>query len=424
MAISTRLKSNSRNLYLCGSELGINTVKNDYQIKIGSHQFEIFSGEKIARSTGTTNPHTAEKIAIELTRIVRDENKELWAKKSARQNQKKVTEPVAYDAGDPENIDNWTMEDALIYKAQLNDASFQTAEVCKRIAQKVFFETGNSGLPERFGDWPLMTDDTLAVYKEYRWKGKLNPRGKPYAEGTKSFELGYIRSALILAEHLSRTKGSGLYHRPKISVPVANNRREEFLDYDEANRMFEYIKTKRPALYNLYICLVFLGARPIELARLKWDDVRLDHKNPERSTVKLWHQKGAGKLVRTRRVALHPFVYEALCRELIKRSSRDNFVFRNQHNKPWRILADSGRANTPAFADYFVEIKKELNFNHKLVCYSMRHTFGSWLVQNGETLVTVKDLMGHANINTTMNYLHVNNTTKINAIQNLGKEQK
>lgn len=425
MAISTRLKANSRNIYLCGSELGISKVQNDYQIKIGSHLFEIFAGEKIARSTGTTNPHTAQKIAIELTQIVRSENKELWAQKSARQGRKKVIEPVAYDVGDPDNIDGWTMEDALIYKSRLADTSLDSKFLYEKDAERLYFETGSSGLPEKFGDWPLLNEESFGVYKQYRWLGKLTPQGKPYAEATKNIELSRIKAALIIATRLSATKGNGKYHRPQIVISRPDNRREEFLDIEEANKMFELLRDKKPHLYNIFVCLVFLGARPVELARLQWSDVRLDHKNPERSTVKLWHQKGIGKIKRTRRVACHKFVYEALCRQLIQKSTRDDYVFRNQFNKPYSVKhGPSGRSKPPHFTRKFSWIRKKLKLNDKLVCYSMRHTFGSWLAQNDTNVVTIKDLMGHSDISTTMNYLHVADKNKISAVQGLGKEKE
>ena len=54
----------------------------------------------------------------------------------------------------------------------------------------------------------------------------------------------------------------------------------------------------------------------------------------------------------------------------------------------------------------------------------MRHTFGSWLAQNDTNVVTIKDLMGHSDISTTMNYLHVADKNKISAVQGLGKEKE
>jgi site-specific recombinase XerD len=40
-------------------------------------------------------------------------------------------------------------------------------------------------------------------------------------------------------------------------------------------------------------------------------------------------------------------------------------------------------------------------------CHSMHHSFASSLIQNGTDIRTVRDLLGHADVSTTMIYLHV-----------------
>lgn len=49
--------------------------------------------------------------------------------------------------------------------------------------------------------------------------------------------------------------------------------------------------------------------------------------------------------------------------------------------------------------------------------HAMRHTFGTKLVNKDADLITLQELMGHADINTTRKYLHTNNKRKSAAVQ-------
>ncbi len=53
-----------------------------------------------------------------------------------------------------------------------------------------------------------------------------------------------------------------------------------------------------------------------------------------------------------------------------------------------------------------------------------RHTFASRLTRSGVDIVTVKELLGHANISVTMRYAHSNDETKRRAVERLGTSDK
>jgi len=48
-----------------------------------------------------------------------------------------------------------------------------------------------------------------------------------------------------------------------------------------------------------------------------------------------------------------------------------------------------------------------------------RHSFASRLTRDGVDIVTVKELLGHADIKTTMRYAHSNDDAKRRAVQRL-----
>jgi integrase len=53
-----------------------------------------------------------------------------------------------------------------------------------------------------------------------------------------------------------------------------------------------------------------------------------------------------------------------------------------------------------------------------------RHTFASRLTRSGVDIVTVKELLGQANISVTMSYAHSTDETKRRAVERLGSSDK
>ena len=50
---------------------------------------------------------------------------------------------------------------------------------------------------------------------------------------------------------------------------------------------------------------------------------------------------------------------------------------------------------------------------------TLRHTFASWLVQSGESLYTVKELLGHSTMAMTERYSHLASKNLKNAVKKL-----
>lgn len=56
----------------------------------------------------------------------------------------------------------------------------------------------------------------------------------------------------------------------------------------------------------------------------------------------------------------------------------------------------------------------------KITWHMFRHTFASRMTRDGVDIVTVKELLGHADVKTTMRYAHSNGDAKRRAVQRLG----
>lgn len=52
----------------------------------------------------------------------------------------------------------------------------------------------------------------------------------------------------------------------------------------------------------------------------------------------------------------------------------------------------------------------------KLSCHKLRHSFATMLLRNNVDIRVVKELLGHASIETTMIYTHINDEQKRSAM--------
>ena len=59
--------------------------------------------------------------------------------------------------------------------------------------------------------------------------------------------------------------------------------------------------------------------------------------------------------------------------------------------------------------DRFRRYRRKAGLNEKVTMHTVRHCYATNLIENGATLIQVKELMGHSNIRSTMEYVHVAN---------------
>ena len=59
--------------------------------------------------------------------------------------------------------------------------------------------------------------------------------------------------------------------------------------------------------------------------------------------------------------------------------------------------------------DRFIRYRRKAGLNEKVTMHTLRHCYATNLIENGATLIQVKELMGHSNIRSTMEYVHVAN---------------
>ena len=171
-----------------------------------------------------------------------------------------------------------------------------------------------------------------------------------------------------------------------------NNERKRFLGREEAQPLLNTIKETSLQTYHICLVSLYTGCRMGEVFALTWQDVDLRNKilyirNPKNDEA--------------RQAYLTPNLVEVF--QSLSKEKKRGLIFPDRNGKRIQQLSDT--------FDRAV-IKLGLNDGvtdrlNRIVPHTLRHTFASWLAQQGEPLLTIKELMGHKNIEMTMRYSHL-----------------
>ena len=207
-----------------------------------------------------------------------------------------------------------------------------------------------------------------------------------------------IRHVLALIRQIINfAKAHGLYSGDnvvgKVKMPTADARRVRFLTPEEAEKLLEVLKVRSPDTHDMALLSLNAGLRAGEVFGLTWPDVDF-----ENGVLTLKDTKSG----RTRQVPMTGVVRSIL--EGRRAHTRGNSL----------VFPSETGGRVAQISDTFNRVVTALGFNNevedsrqKVVFHTLRHTFASWLVQNGVPLITVGRLLGHATTAMTERYSHL-----------------
>ena len=142
------------------------------------------------------------------------------------------------------------------------------------------------------------------------------------------------------------------------------------------------------------------GLRLGELCNLRWSAVNL-------TTGFLAVKNANGFKTKTRHE--RPVYVTGEAREVLERlnqartSEADDYVFKGTSKQE----GSKDKLNEEYVSKRLLYYARKAKLHDGIHFHSLRHTFASWLVMGGMDLYKVKELLGHASIETTMRYAHL-----------------
>lgn len=192
-----------------------------------------------------------------------------------------------------------------------------------------------------------------------------------------------------------------------VKLPTLNNQRERFLTHEEADSLLNELQKVSAQLHDEALISLHCGLRAGEIFNLKGYDLDFanglinisDPKNKE--SRKAFMTEAVRKMLQSR-----------------KPDSPDGYVFKDRKHgeKIQHGSAAYGRTVKKLGLNEGVTDRRQM-----VTFHTLRHTFASWLAMQGETILTIKELLGHKTLAMTTRYAHLMPDHKRQAALNLEK---
>jgi integrase len=192
---------------------------------------------------------------------------------------------------------------------------------------------------------------------------------------------------------------------PKVKLLKVPPQKFDFLTTDECQKLLDSCEG---LLFEMILFGLKTGLRFGELIALKWEDINLKGllATVQRSIAR--GRIGSTKSNKIRHIPLLNDISEMLS----VRDKKEGYIFSNENGEPL----------IPMTCLRWLHGACEKSGLRKIGWHGLRHTFASHLAQNGVSILVIKELLGHADIKTTMRYSHLSTSVVKGAIDTLGRD--
>ena len=188
-----------------------------------------------------------------------------------------------------------------------------------------------------------------------------------------------------------------------VSAPKKAKSLPKFLDKEEIEQILNNVNIESPSGFRNRAILELLwatGMRISELSGLNFGDLNLEH-----NEIKVFGKGSKERIVLISERAkqyLERYIHTA--RRLV---AKDFPPPPQEENSPVFINNTGYRLNPKTIRNVINSIVEKISLPQKVTPHMFRHSFATYLIENGADLRVVQELLGHASISNTQIYTHI-----------------
>lgn len=164
-------------------------------------------------------------------------------------------------------------------------------------------------------------------------------------------------------------------------------------------------RTTGTQLHDIILFAVLTGLRLGEIVNLTWEDILLEKR-------KIIVRSNGNFRTKSGKMRVIP-INTGLLKLLESMQDKTGLLFKDKKGVAWRAQFISKQ---------FKQKVRACGLNDKLHFHSLRHTFGSYLVESGVSLFHVQQLMGHSSPYVTQIYAHLGTAELLSSVEKIDVE--
>ena len=182
-------------------------------------------------------------------------------------------------------------------------------------------------------------------------------------------------------------------HKPWDDTQLPLRKFDDYLPFvPSKEETWQFISTMPDLKPQTMVALMYSsGLRIGEVCSLRYEDI-------QRKNMRIHISHGKNR--HDRYAVLSKYALDLLTRYWWENGKPMGYLFPKQRG-------DDRPIDTFFLARHIHAHEERLGWERRLTCHSFRHAFGTHLYENGTDLLTIKTLMGHKSLASTMIYIHL-----------------